>query len=469
MSYIRGVCVMFWNQRYQGRLFLLVLTLFFGFSVAAPAAAFTITTIAVEPNGALVSGTPVVTHAQIDFQPSGGETFPETNELQFSTDLDNSRWNYTIILDGVESPQPGSGGRTLNISGWILSYPSTVQESLNITLEGTAPNVSSPASRTIITITEFDSGNNPITGSRFSRTALIYPSPTITFNENLTITPGTTVTILVGGTVVWVNNDPLKPHGIRALSSQTAQFFGGMDTITIPYGTPFNVTFDRKGTYNYTTVFQPAKIGKITVTPATITLMVPNGGANWNLGSIHTITWKYTGSPGSNVKIVLLRGTAVKRVINASTSIGSGGLGSSSWKISYNQSLGTDFKVRISSTTHSAYSDMSNTNFTISAGAPITVTIPNGGANWKQESHHTITWSYTGNPGSKVKIELLKGTAVNSVINASTSIGFAGSGSYSWKIPSAQTVGTDYKIRITSISNPAFTDKSNANFTISAS
>jgi parallel beta-helix repeat protein len=200
-----------------------------------------------------------------------------------------------------------------------------------------------------------------------------------------------------------------------------------------------------------------------------ITVVKPNGGENWKQGSTQTVKWSYSGSPGSKVKIELLKGTALNRVINASTSIGSAGSGSYSWKIPYNQVVGTDYKIRVTSTSNAAYTDKSNANFTISAGAPITVVVPNGGANWKRGSTHTITWSYTGSPGSKVKIELLKGTAVNRTINASTSIGSAGSGSYIWNIPSTQTLGTDYKIRINSTSNAAYTDKSNANFTISAS
>jgi len=200
---------------------------------------------------------------------------------------------------------------------------------------------------------------------------------------------------------------------------------------------------------------------------STITVTNPNGGNNWLRGSTQTITWSYTGSPGPKVKIELLKGTAVNRVINASSSIGSAGSGSFSWKIPTNQTLGTDYKVRINSTSNAAYTDKSDANFTIRAGAPITVTVPNGGQNWVQGSTQTIKWSYIGSPGSSVKIELLKGTAVNSVIKASTSIGSAGLGSYSWKIPLTQTVGTDYKIRITSTSNAAYSDKSNANFTIS--
>jgi plastocyanin len=92
------------------------------------------------------------------------------------------------------------------------------------------------------------------------------PSITITFNSDLTISPGTTVYIPVGGKVVWVNADQYKPHGIQAINVQSAAYFGGMDTITIPYGTPLEVTFDKEGYYDYKTVFQPDTEGKVIVT-----------------------------------------------------------------------------------------------------------------------------------------------------------------------------------------------------------
>jgi outer membrane protein assembly factor BamB len=97
---------------------------------------------------------------------------------------------------------------------------------------------------------------------------------------------------------------------------------------------------------------------------------------------------------------------------------------------------------------------------------PIFVTVPNGGQNWKRGSTQTIKWLYSGSPGSKVKIDLLKGSTLNRVINASTSIGSKGSGAYSWNVPANQVPGTDYKIRITSTTGK--TDMSNAVFTISA-
>ncbi len=95
------------------------------------------------------------------------------------------------------------------------------------------------------------------------------PSITVTFNSDMTITPGTTIYIPVGGKVIFVNNDPFKPHGIQAVDVQTGKYFGGMDTMTIPYGTPLEVTFDKVGAYDFKTVFQPETDGKIIVTAAT--------------------------------------------------------------------------------------------------------------------------------------------------------------------------------------------------------
>ena len=62
------------------------------------------------------------------------------------------------------------------------------------------------------------------------------------------------------------------------------------------------------------------------------------------------------------------------------------------------------------------------------------VTTPNGRETWVAGSTQTISWSYTGSPGSYVKIELLKGGVLNLVISSSSSIGSGGSGSYAWII-----------------------------------
>jgi Tol biopolymer transport system component len=335
--------------------------------------------------------------------------------------------------------------------------------------------------------------NQPVgTDYKIRITSTTNAAYTDTSNANFTINAGAPITVAVpnGGqnwkqgstqTIRWsytgssgpqVKIELLKGTAVNRVinaSMSIGSAGSGSYSWIVPYNQVVGTDYKIRITSTTNAVYTDTSDANFTISAgAPVTVVIPNGGQNWKQGSTQTIRWSYTGSPGSNVKIELLRGTAVNRVINASTSIGSAGSGSSSWIVPYNQIPGKDYKIRITSTTNAVYTDKSDANFTISAGPPITVVVPDGGQNWKQGSTQTIRWGYTGSPGSKVKITLLKGTAVNSVINASTSIGSAGSGSYIWTVPYNQVVGTDYKIRITSTTNAVYTDKSDANFTISA-
>jgi hypothetical protein len=108
----------------------------------------------------------------------------------------------------------------------------------------------------------------------------------------------------------------------------------------------------------------------------------------------------------------------------------------------------------------------SDTSVQAQFAVPITVTAPNGGETIRKGSTYTIAWNYDASAGSFVRIELLKGGVLNKVITASAPIGSGGAGSYSWNIPKNQTLGSDYKIRITSTSNSVFTDTSDGYFSI---
>jgi hypothetical protein len=135
--------------------------------------AFSVSSITVDPSGSLVPGTSVLVSYKVDFSASGDETFPSSNELQMSTDLDDATWTYSLVLDGIDQPQPSGGGRVLSVSGWILSYPSSVEESLKVTLEGKAPTVTQTTNRTMIKIQEIDSRNNIISSTVVERTAVV--------------------------------------------------------------------------------------------------------------------------------------------------------------------------------------------------------------------------------------------------------------------------------------------------------
>ena len=111
------------------------------------------------------------------------------------------------------------------------------------------------------------SGDVPVSGN-WARTIpqpSVQPSVTITFNRDLTITPGTTVEIPAGGKVIWKNDDPFKPHGVVAVDNQTGKYFGGMNPVAIPYGNTFQVTFDAVGSFYYNTVFPPETGGTVMV------------------------------------------------------------------------------------------------------------------------------------------------------------------------------------------------------------
>jgi hypothetical protein len=95
-----------------------------------------------------------------------------------------------------------------------------------------------------------------------------------------------------------------------------------------------------------------------------------------------------------------------------------------------------------------------------------TVLSPNGGEKWKVNTSNTIRWTYSGDLGTKVKIELYKGEDLDRTIAEKALIGSNGEGSYRWKIPAVQTPGSSYKIRVTSRKYPSYMDASDRSFKI---
>ncbi len=195
------------------------------------------------------------------------------------------------------------------------------------------------------------------------------------------------------------------------------------------------------------------------VTPA-ITVTDPNGGETWIRGSTPTISWTSSGSVGSYVKIELLKAGVVSQTISSSTP-NDGSYGS--WTVPTTLATGTDYRIRITSTTNSAITDTSNNYLSITtaatlSSASITVTTPNGGETWVRGTTPKITWTSSGSVGSYVKIELLKAGVVSQTISSST----PNDGTYaSWTVPTTLATGTDYRIRVTSTTNAAITDTSN--------
>ncbi len=89
-----------------------------------------------------------------------------------------------------------------------------------------------------------------------------------------------------------------------------------------------------------------------------------------------------------------------------------------------------------------------------SAGAgTITVITPNGDQTWTQGSSQTITWTQTGLAGTDVRILLMKGYGFNVAETIANPVP-ATSGSYTWTVPNTLLTGTDYWVKIVSLSYP---------------
>lgn len=93
----------------------------------------------------------------------------------------------------------------------------------------------------------------------------------------------------------------------------------------------------------------------------TIIVKSPNGGESWANGTTKTITWTKVGQPGANVKIELYKAGVLNSVISSLTPND----GVYSWYIPAFQPIGTDYKIKITSTSDSKYNDWSNNNFRI--------------------------------------------------------------------------------------------------------
>ena len=145
--------------------------------ITAVSASISVKNIAITPTGDLVSGqtppNPVTAIFVIDFNPTGGETFPSEETLTMSTDLENGQWSYVTSLDGNPNPAVTANGRNLNINGWVLSYPSKRELSMKVTLNGEVPTVTASGNKTVLRVAELSGKSEAISGSEVIRQSYV--------------------------------------------------------------------------------------------------------------------------------------------------------------------------------------------------------------------------------------------------------------------------------------------------------
>ncbi len=200
---------------------------------------------------------------------------------------------------------------------------------------------------------------------------------TIVIQKDVATTPLTTVMAVAPGTIssAKLSGTTLTIDGAGLGADQTMVVIVKSDgtrvaSESITSSTDTQVVAEASQAAVGDTVEVITPTGKATATiteasvPDSLTVTAPNGGENWKRGTTQTITWGTAGtSQAANVKIELLKGTSVNRVIASSTPND----GSYSWTIPGNQATATNYKIRITSVGHTpSYTDSSDGNFQIS-------------------------------------------------------------------------------------------------------
>jgi len=195
-------------------------------------------------------------------------------------------------------------------------------------------------------------------------------------------------------------------------------------------------------------------------TPATITLVEPNGGENWASGSGHLINWTYTGS----VSRVDLEYSTDNGATWKTIATGVSNDGSKYWTIPDDAS--DEAKVRVLSNSNNGVFDESDEVFTL--GAPyqtptIKVKTPNGGEDWEAGTTQTIEWS---NTGTLDVVEIDYSTDNGNTWKQITD--YTGNdGMYSWTVPEDPSIRC--RVRITDQSDRSnASDTSNSMFSITS-
>ena len=178
-----------------------------------------------------------------------------------------------------------------------------------------------------------------------------------------------------------------------------------------------------------------------------VTVTSPNGGEKWRVGSKYSLKWRYTGYIGDKVKIELFKGDTVVKTIAEGAPSGDSGAGSVVWTVPKTLAYASKYRIRVTGNAKASFTDISDSSFAVS-GPILDIIEPNGGESWGGGSQHNITWTYTGNPGGTVKIQLLKGGKVVQTLATNHSIGTNGHGSFTWTVPQDLLAASNYQIKI---------------------
>ncbi|HPA07407.1 MAG TPA: hypothetical protein PK477_04255 [Methanoregulaceae archaeon] len=119
----------------------------------------------IPPSDATPPGSPLNASAVLLIIPAGPTTFIEGYSIVLSTDLDRAAWNARVLVDGHQAAVFEKSGRTVFISGYLLSYPLSSDVEVDVTLNGTVPTERAGDPITVFRVFELNNQGEVVPGS----------------------------------------------------------------------------------------------------------------------------------------------------------------------------------------------------------------------------------------------------------------------------------------------------------------
>ena len=220
------------------------------------------------------------------------------------------------------------------------------------------------------------------------------------------------------------------------------------------------------GKFEYTVPDNPSSFNRIRITNSTLpiinstsdifriaklVLSSPNGGEDWFNNSTHSILWN--SSSITNLGLSYSTDNGITWLVIANPI--SAALNSYSWQIPATAS--SQVLIKVFDADETSIYDISNTIFTIST---LSITSPTAITGWTVGSSQNITWNSNLSGNVKIDITTNNGTSWTQIVTGIP----ATQGAYNYTVPN--TPSNRVKIRISSLTTPAFTALSDGLFTI---
>ncbi|MCW2701415.1 MAG: hypothetical protein JWQ45_2950 [Blastococcus sp.] len=283
-----------------------------------------------------------------------------------------------------------------------VSFPTVIQTSESLTINGTSVSVTSQSSPSSI------AAGRPLT---------------VTFTK--VGVPGTAVKL-----------EAVAPNLSPVTIAASVPLAAGTYTWNVPAGLP-RADWKIRATVVGNPLVTSTSAAATTVTWPTVSASAsPSGVA----GAPVTVSWAFTDGAAAPVKVRLLQGTRVVATVTAGGVTAADGTGSVTYRLPVNLAAG-NYQFDVSAA--------ANATIVAKTGA-VPVTLPtlaaSGAASAVRGQTATISWTFSDGAAVPVRIDLVQGTTVVLVKSGAVTAN-DGTGSFAYKAPTTLAAGT-YTVRI---------------------